>query len=119
VNPARAAGHSSDNIAAAGSGQGERFRSTALPSPFDPFIQNGQHDERQNRRCDQPSDGYQVTFAADGDLLNTIVATIDAERKCCPFLQFDLLLPAGEGDAVLTITGPDGTRTFLDMLFNA
>lgn len=65
------------------------------------------------------ADGYQVTFAADSDVLNTIVTTINAERKCCPFLQFDLRVPAGGGDFVLTMTGPDGTRTFLDALFKA
>ena len=43
----RATGPSSNNISALGSGYVEQCRWTALPAPFDPFVQNRQHDERQ------------------------------------------------------------------------
>ena len=36
------------------------------------------------------------------------------ERKCCPFLQFTIdVAPAG-GPVWLRLTGPEGTREFLD-----
>lgn len=65
------------------------------------------------------ADGYRMTLSADADVLTKITATINAERHCCPFLQFDLRVPAGGSDVVLNLTGPDGTRVFLDALLAA
>ena len=63
------------------------------------------------------ADGYRVEFAAaDGDTASAIAACIDAERHCCPFLQFTLTVPAEAGTIVLDVTGPAGTRQFLDAL---
>jgi len=65
------------------------------------------------------AEGYRITFAADAVVLSAITAAIDAERLCCPFLTFDLHVPAGGAAIVLTLTGPDGTRAFLDALLTA
>lgn len=62
-------------------------------------------------------DGYRLAFAAgDRDVVSAIAACIDAERHCCPFLQFTLTVPADTGPIVLEVTGPAGTRQFLDAL---
>lgn len=63
--------------------------------------------------------GYQILFPADDEVLSAIVAVINAERTCCPFLQFDLSVPPGGGDVALRITGPEGTQTFLEGLLNS
>jgi hypothetical protein len=42
---------------------------------------------------------------------------IDAERQCCTFRRFDLSVPPGGGHMSLKVTGPSGTREFLDALF--
>ena len=63
-------------------------------------------------------EGYRLTFPSELDIVSTIAATIDAERHCCAFLRFELEVPPGGGDVVLTLTGPAGTRHFLDALFD-
>jgi hypothetical protein len=42
---------------------------------------------------------------------------IQAERKCCQFLQFHLTVSAAGGPIALELTGPAGTREFLDAMF--
>lgn len=59
-------------------------------------------------------DGY--TFEIDGARfeLSRASAWMALERKCCPFLRFQLDVPAGEGRFTMRIRGPKGTREFLD-----
>lgn len=61
-------------------------------------------------------DGYRLTFAAATDTLQAIAATIDRERQCCQFLRFQLTIEPTGGAIALDVTGPDGTRDFLDDL---
>ena len=62
-------------------------------------------------------DGYRMGFAGgDRDILGAIAACLDADRHCCPFLSFSLTVPAEGGLMQLAVTGPSGTRTFLDAL---
>jgi hypothetical protein len=61
-------------------------------------------------------DGYRVRFAASSEILQAIVAMIDAERQCCRFLRFRLTLEPDKGPVVLDVTGPPGTRDFLAAL---
>jgi hypothetical protein len=69
------------------------------------------------RSCDPVEHGYRLTFAASSDTLRAIAQTIDAERQCCRWLHFDLVVPQEEGDIVLTLSGPAGAREFLAALF--
>jgi hypothetical protein len=66
------------------------------------------------RSCDEAGEGIRATFPAD--MLREIAAVIDAERQCCRFLQFDLAVPPGGADLVLTVSGPPGTRAFFETL---
>ena len=60
-------------------------------------------------------DGYRFTFpAADRDIVGVIASCIEAERHCCQFLDFALTVPAGAGTIELVVTGPAGTREFLE-----
>ena len=71
--------------------------------------------ERAEAREPLP-DGYRARFAATGDILTSIAQTIDAERQCCRFLRFVIAVEPDAGAITLDITGPDGTREFLDAL---
>jgi hypothetical protein len=56
-------------------------------------------------------DGIGLKFpAAD---LAAVATFVDRERRCCPFLRFDLALPPGEEILWLRITGPEGVKRFL------
>lgn len=64
-------------------------------------------------RAPLPS-GYAFRFAASDGLVGSIGRVIDLERGCCAFLRFDLSVSAGGGPVWLTLTGPPGTKEFLD-----
>jgi hypothetical protein len=71
--------------------------------------------ERADRR--EPSrDGYRLRFRPGTDILTAITSTVDAERQCCRFLRFELTVEPDGGPVWLTMSGPFGTREFLDAL---
>jgi hypothetical protein len=49
-------------------------------------------------------------------VLSTISTAIDAERRCCPFLRFEVTTEADDGQVRLDVTGPPGTTAFLRSL---
>ena len=62
------------------------------------------------------SGGFRWRFDPVPGFLSELGAVIDAEHRCCPFLQFLLLVEPGDGLATLEVTGPDGTEAFLSTL---
>jgi hypothetical protein len=60
--------------------------------------------------------GMHLRFASTAGNLAAITSTIDRERSCCAFLTFRLEVPAAGGDFLLGVSGPAGTREFLDAL---
>jgi hypothetical protein len=63
------------------------------------------------------ADGHRLRFAVSDDVLPLIATTIDAERKCCRFLRFQLTIEPASGPIVLDLTGPPGTQEFVAALF--
>ena len=61
-------------------------------------------------------DGLRLEFHASSETLALIGKVIEAERRCCRFLQFELTVGPDEGPVVLELTGPDGTPQFLEAL---
>lgn len=64
-----------------------------------------------------PIDGgrsWRFEFAAG--LLARIAAVVEAEHRCCPFLRFALTVAPGDGPVTLEVTGPEGTKEFLESL---
>jgi hypothetical protein len=57
------------------------------------------------------ADGYGFRFAADK--LVELVQFIDNERKCCPFMSFELVIAPESGPVWLRMTGPEGTLQVL------
>jgi hypothetical protein len=75
---------------------------------------SGRADERRER-----DDGVVYTFTPAPDLLALIAEVVDAERRCCRFLRFELTVEPGEGPVHLRLSGPPGTREFLRDLLPA
>jgi hypothetical protein len=50
-------------------------------------------------------------------VLSAIAETIDAERLCCRFLRFELVVAPNGGPVELRLNGPPGTAEFLAELF--
>jgi hypothetical protein len=65
-------------------------------------------------QVDEVPDGLEWHFAADDDSVRALAALIDAERRCCRFLRFILSVEPGVSEVTLEVTGPPGTREFLD-----
>ena len=63
----------------------------------------------------QPN-GLILEFPGSIVALRTLLELIAAERTCCPFLRFDLQTGPGDGPTRLTISGPAGSREFLETL---
>ena len=57
--------------------------------------------------------GYALRFPGDGKWLVLAGTVMAAERQCCPFLTFELLAEARLGAVTVRITGPEGTKQFL------
>lgn len=58
--------------------------------------------------------GLRWRFSSSPTLLTRLAALIDAERRCCRFLNVTLQCEPNLGEIVLDVTGPDGTREFLE-----
>ena len=71
---------------------------------------------RRARAVTEIDGGYRLEFSATSDVLRAITDTIDAERQCCRFLRFQLVVEPDERAIVLDVTGPAGTKDFLDGL---
>jgi len=61
-------------------------------------------------------DGYAFRF--DSSEFEAVARFVVNERKCCPFLRFEVQLAAQSGPLWLRLTGPAGTREILDAELN-
>jgi hypothetical protein len=74
------------------------------------------------RRADQRHalpNGFRLGFEARPGVLADIARAIDAERQCCRFLSFAIAMAPDEGPITLDLTGPAGTREFLEAMFES
>ena len=70
--------------------------------------------QEQVQRLKPLDDGYALQFAADETVLEDVFRLIQLEHQCCAFLQFELTLEPDHGPAWLSLTGPEGTKAFLE-----
>jgi len=59
--------------------------------------------------------GYAYRF--DASAFDDLTRWITNERRCCPFLAFAVELAPDDGPITVRLTGPEGTREFLDVEF--
>jgi hypothetical protein len=65
-------------------------------------------------RADELPDGYRFTCRPDAAIFQKAAEWVGLERRCCPFLAFELSWAQGDGRAPqLSLTGPEGTKAFL------
>lgn len=58
-------------------------------------------------------DGYEMQFPSDEIWLRKLTDLIAAERKCCTFFQFELILLPNHGPISLRLRGDDGVKEYL------
>jgi hypothetical protein len=57
--------------------------------------------------------GLEIAHEADAQTILELAEFATLERLCCPFLTFNLEIAPNQSGSKLTLTGPDGTATFL------
>jgi len=62
-------------------------------------------------------DGYAYRFPGDEIWITELADLIKFERQCCPFLQFKIRIEPGTGPIWLELSGPEGTKDFLNTIF--
>jgi hypothetical protein len=63
---------------------------------------------------EETTTGMRLRLPADA--LPAVLETVDAERKCCRFLRFEITVEPDGGPIWLELAGPPGTREFLSAL---
>jgi hypothetical protein len=81
----------------------ERLRHASLTSELAASI----------RRVDELPRGWAFRFADEPDLPPRLVAWMASERRCCPFLEFELVFGEDREPAELRLTGSAGVKEFL------
>jgi hypothetical protein len=81
-------------------------------------VERQQHAARSERlkeavvKVEEVADGYRLFF--DPTLSPAeLFAWIEAERRCCPFLDFELRLERENGMRQLQLTGREGVKAFI------
>ncbi len=73
-------------------------------------------EEEGRERAEVPG-GYRFRFPASS--FDALTRFISNERRCCPFLSFELSVEPADAGLSLKLTGPEGTREFLDAELSA
>lgn len=58
------------------------------------------------------TDGYAFRFPDHA--MTSIAQFVDNERRCCPFMRFEISVLPDSGGVWLRMSGPEGTRSVLD-----
>lgn len=62
--------------------------------------------------------GIAFTFPASDEWLLELAQFVIFERKCCPFLNFKLIIESNQPSIWLELTGQMGTKEFIASLLN-
>jgi len=65
-------------------------------------------------RVEELENGYEFGFPGSAEWTEKLVGMINTERACCRFLTFDLRFEPDGGPVSLRVTGPEGTKAFVE-----
>ena len=65
------------------------------------------------RRLEALPNGWELSFDDEPEVGRRLVEWMARERRCCPFLEFEIRLGEPGEPAVLRLTGPPGVRDFI------
>jgi hypothetical protein len=63
--------------------------------------------------------GFAYRFDPTSEVLDQLGRLVDAERQCCPFLTFRIVVEAGNQPFCLEITGPPEAKATIADLFGS
>jgi hypothetical protein len=65
------------------------------------------------REIVQIADGYAFRLQSNDKILLEIAEFVSLERRCCPFLNFQISLNEGDDAITFRLSGRDGVKEFL------
>ncbi len=65
------------------------------------------------RRIEELPRGWAFFLAGGASAAPRLIEWMSLERRCCPFLEFELLFGEGDDAAVLRLTGAEEVKEFL------
>jgi hypothetical protein len=63
-------------------------------------------------------EGLRLRFVPTSDTLAAVTRAVEAERHCCRFLRFAIIVEPDGGPVFLELTGPPGTLEFISALLD-
>lgn len=92
----------------------------AISPPERPRYNDLMHRLRASfRNRGEVRDGYTLNLNANAISLREVAEWITMERRCCPFLTFQLSASGRQVNWVLKLTGPEGVKALLKTEFPA
>lgn len=64
-------------------------------------------------QVDELPDGYSFCFPGGEEVAARLLEFIAFERKCCPFMTFELVFESGQDQIQLRLRGPEGAKEFI------
>ncbi len=65
------------------------------------------------QQVDELADGYEFRYPGSEAWAGRLLEFITFERKCCPFITFELLFEPGQGSIRLRLRGSAGVKEFI------
>ena len=62
-------------------------------------------------------DGFAFGFPSDGNRLAELAAFVEAERRCCAFFRFEIVVEPNRGPVWLRLRGGEGVKEFVAATF--
>lgn len=60
------------------------------------------------------TNGVRYSFNDSDNTIDLLTTFIKTERLCCSFFEFNLVVGQSEGIVTLELTGPEGTKDFIE-----
>ncbi|MEM6805949.1 MAG: hypothetical protein AAF696_31420 [Bacteroidota bacterium] len=67
----------------------------------------------QIQKVKEEEKGYRFSFAYEENFLPRLVDYMLAEKKCCPFFRFELIIEEGKEGLELVVSGPKGAKAMI------
>ncbi len=62
----------------------------------------------------ETTNGFRYTFGDADSTIDLLINFIKTERLCCPFFEFNLVVGEAKGFVSLELSGPEGTKDFIE-----
>ncbi|MDR2272066.1 MAG: hypothetical protein LBF27_14265 [Sphingobacterium sp.] len=70
--------------------------------------------KKQVIKKNEIENGYTFEFEGDDKIIDELTEFIKTERLCCDFFDFEIKVSGDRSAALLSITGPEGVKEFIN-----